>query len=94
MLGSNPSAAIGVQSRKKHPVLHGVIILDEEVYDANLEPSQIPIGIHDYEEMQKRNHPGFDLVWRGWDNTESDENYNGDNYNLTFPPVSDWWRKP
>lgn len=47
---------------------HCVVILNDDVYDANLEESQNPIKLSRYEDMKRKKYPRLDLIWEDCEN--------------------------
>ena len=62
--GLNPKRKIGV----KPPTTHHVVESGGKIYDANIEPSQNPINIKEYEKKMDS------FEWKYWEDKEKDNN--------------------
>jgi len=57
---------------------HCVVILNEEVYDANNPSSQNPTSFEKYENIVKKQYSEWDMVWEEWEKSTSGKNYSVD----------------
>lgn len=53
---------------------HCVVIVDGEVYDPNIEESQNPIRLSEYEELKKKETRNTRLFWLDWNDTHEKNN--------------------